>query len=130
MHRLHVVPLVLAMLLSACCDCDDGVSPKEDALIGTWELVEVDGHVPRTAATWRFTATTVEFPDTGQCVVVNTYTRLGNTLRLTVIERRGKGCSGFDVGVVTQFEATVSGDTLAIVWPAFVDGETLVFTRV
>ena len=126
---LQFIPLLLAMLLSACGD--DGVTPNGDALIGTWELVELDGGVPRTGETWTFTATpgaiynrrglgdqtpTAEFPGTGQCIVVNTYTSVGSTLTLTVGEFIGSGCDGtHTIGDVIELEATVSGDTLTIV---------------
>ncbi len=131
---LQFIPLLLAMLLSACGD--DGVSPEDalDALIGTWELVELDGGVPRTGETWTFTATpgaiynrtglgdqtpTAEFPGTGQCIVINTYTSVGSTLTFTVREFRGLGCDGtHTIGDVFELEATVSGDTLTIVTDA------------
>ena len=119
---LQFIPLLLAMLLSACGD--DGVTPNGDALdaldalIGTWELVELDGGVPRTGETWTFTATTAEFPGTGQCIVINTYTRVGSTLTFTISGTRGLGCSDVTIGEVTEHEATVSGDTLTIVTDA------------
>ncbi len=116
---LQFIPLLLAMLLSACGD--DGVTPNGDALdalIGTWELVELDGGVPRTGETWTFTATTAEFPGTGQCIVINTYTRVGSTLTFTISHTRGLGCSDVTIGEVIELEATVSGDTLTIVTDA------------
>ncbi len=83
---------------------------------GTWELVELDGGVPRTGETWTFTATTAEFPGTGQCIVINTYTSVGSTLTFTVREFRELGCDGtHTIGDVIELEATVSGDTLTIV---------------
>ena len=85
---------------------------------GTWELVELDGGVPRTGETWTFTATTAEYPGTGQCIVVNTYTRVGSTLTFTISHTRGSGCSDVTIGEVAELEATVSGDTLTIVTAA------------
>ena len=88
---------------------------------GTWELVELDGGVPRTGETWTFTATTAEFPGTGQCIVINTYTRVGSTqtFTFTVREFTGSGCDGtHTIGDVFELEATVSGDTLTIVTDA------------
>ncbi len=123
----------LAFLVFGLVACgDDGVSP-EHPIIGTWEFESVtDGDITAEPTTWTFTATTLTIVATAaDCTEIANYTLDDDgTLTITITVVNGSDCDEIVGDVITGFTATVSGDTLTLVFDESGIVFTVVFKRV
>jgi hypothetical protein len=91
-------------------------SDNDPALIGTWNLVSVNGQaiVPGVFLRWVFTATTITSTSDMDCVEVLTYSSAGGVLTgLSVVSRVGSEC-GHDDGGGELGGYSVVGNTLTV----------------
>ena len=95
-------------------------------LVGTWEFVSVTGATASGPSSLTFTETTatLEFTD---CIETATYTFVGGTLTVAVIDVNGPACDM--IGDVFAFQATVTAETLTVVFDLF-GPVTVVYKRV
>ncbi len=120
----------LAFLFFGLVACgDDGVSP-EVTIIGTWEFVSITSDSGTATAsgpsTVTFTETTATLVFT-DCILTGTYTLVDGTLTATVTAANGPACD--TIGDVLVFQATVTSDTLTLVFEIF-STITVVYKRV
>lgn len=123
--------VVLALLVFGLVACgDDGVSP-EVTIIGTWEFVSITSDSGNATASGpsivTFTETTATIAST-DCIETGTYTLVDGTLTVTATAVNGPAC-GDMVGDVVVFQATVTSDTLTLVFEIF-STVTVVYRRV
>ena len=121
----------LAFLVFALVACgDDGVSP-EVTIIGTWEFVSITSDSGTATAsgpsTVTFTETTATLVFT-DCTETGTYTLVDGTLTATVTAVNGPACDM--IGDVVVFQATVTSETLTLVFEIFSSTITIVYKRV
>ena len=122
--------VLLASLVFVLVACgDDGVSP-EVTIIGTWEFVSITSDSGTATAsgpsTLTFTETTATLVFT-DCTETGTYTLVDGTLTATVTAVNGPACDM--IGDVVVFQATVTSDTLTLVFEFF-GTVTVVYRRV
>ena len=123
----------LAFLVFGLVACgDDGVSP-ENPIIGTWEFESImGGDVTAEPTTWTFTTTTLTIvATTADCTETANYTLDDDgTLTFTITSVNGLDCDELVGDVITGFTATVSADTLTLVFDESGITFTVVFKRV
>ncbi len=123
----------LAFLVFGLVACgDDGVSP-ENPIIGTWEFESIMGDgVTAEPTTWTFTRTTLTVVATAaDCTETANYTLDDDgTLTYTFTAVDGLDCDGVVGAVITGFTATVSADTLTLVFQERGVAFTVLFKRV
>lgn len=130
----------LVVLLAACGERgpaapndepdDPGNGPVEQGIVGTWDIVSVNGAaVAFGSLRWVFTETAYS-AITNVCTETGTYTYAADTLRATTTGLTGDGCSGL-VGATAEYEVTVEENTLTAAIPDLEGGEasTFVFVR-
>ena len=120
----------LAFLVFGLVACgDDGVS-SEVTIIGTWEFVSITSDSGTATAsgpsTVTFTETTATLVFT-DCTETGTYTLVDGTLTATLTAVNGPACDM--IGDVVVFQATVTSDTLTLVFEFF-GTVTVVYRRV
>ncbi len=127
-RRVFLAFLVLGLV--ACGD--DGVSP-EHPIIGTWEFESImGGEVEAEPTTWTFTTTTLTIVAiAADCTEIGNYTLDDDgTLTITITAVNGLDCNEAVGDIITGFTATVSGDTLTLVFDESGIVFTVVFKRV
>ncbi len=122
--------VLLVFLLFGLVACgDDGVSP-EVTIIGTWEFVSITSDSGTVTAsgpsTVTFTETTATLVFT-DCTETGTYTLVDGTLTVTATAVNGPACDM--IGLVAVLQATVTADTLTLVFEIF-SPVTVVYKRV
>ncbi len=125
----------LAFLVFGLVACgDDGVS-SEVTIIGTWEfesITSASGTATAALSTLTFTATTLTIVlADADCTGTATYTFVDGTLTFTVTTVNGSECDedAPTVGEVAEFQATVTADTLTLVFE-ILSTVTVVYKRV
>ena len=85
------VALAGVALLSACGD--GGTSPFSGSIVGSWELVTVNGApVPQGTLRWTFTQTTITSRSDFDCDQTASYVLSGSTMTVTVTQQSGTEC--------------------------------------
>ncbi len=95
-------------------------------IVGTWEFVSVTGATASGPSSLTFTETTATLAFT-DCIETATYTFVGGTLTVAVIDVNGPACDM--IGDVFVFQATVTAETLTVVFDLF-GPVTVVYKRV
>lgn len=119
----------VATLLHTGCSGPIEAGPSE--LVGTWDLVEVDGQpvAPGVFLTYTFTETEVTVTSDLDCTERYSYTTDRGTMSVTVVSQAGSQC-GNSVGDSFTASYSIAGDLLTFeVFSAEAGPGTLLFKR-
>jgi hypothetical protein len=89
-----------------------------EGLIGTWDLVTVNGNpiIPGVFLTWTFTETTLTTSSDLDCVDVSSYSIDGDMLVFTFISQAGTQCDpDVSPGDTDSLEFSLTASTLTVV---------------
>jgi uncharacterized protein YjdB len=116
----------IAIITATSGSASGTASVEVGSIIGTWEFESVTGATASGLSSVTFTETTatLTFPD---CIETATYTFVDGTLTVTVTAVDGPACDM--IGLVVVFQATVTADTLTLVFDFF-GPVTVVYKRV